>query len=298
MVESTKVLLAGETAYKIHTHFKGFASYETGYLAPSLDHFTNRFVNTSVSFHFMPNHDISLRFPFSVQEMQSFDVIVLSDAPADSFLLHPETLGGHIRPNRLAAICDFVRAGGGFAMIGGWMSFGGFHGKAHYAYSPLADFLPVQIDNGDDRMETPEGVHPEALVPDHPILAGLGNDWPDFLGYNRFSATRGETLLRFRETKRSGSRRGDDWEGSGRMFCLRHSAALGFSPFPRMGWVYSILDQSHALARQTNLIRHCARWRAVKRAHNAVSRSDRRKLMDHARTGFGYERTARAKGAA
>jgi uncharacterized membrane protein len=196
----TKALIVGETAYKIHIHFKGFASYETGYMSPSLDQFTGRFADTGVAFDFMPNHDVSLRFPSSLEEMQRYDVIVISDAPADSFLLHPDTLAGQRRPNRLAVIGDYVRAGGGFAMIGGWMSFGGFHGKAHYAYSPLAQLLPVRIDPGDDRMETPEGVHPEVLVPGHPVLAGIERAWPDFLGYNRFAATRGETLLRFRET--------------------------------------------------------------------------------------------------
>src|SRR5205085_238241 len=107
-----------------------------------------------------------------------YDVIVISDAPADSFLLHPETLAGKILPNRLAVIGDYVRAGGGFAMIGGWMSFGGFHGKAHYAYTPLVNLLPVKIDTSDDRMETPEGVYPEARVQNHPVLDGLSRDWP------------------------------------------------------------------------------------------------------------------------
>jgi uncharacterized membrane protein len=201
MVEKeTKVLIVGESAYRIHIHFKGFASYETGYMSPGLDNFTERFTDASVKFDFMPNHEISVKFPFSVEEMRRYDVVVISDAPADSFLLHPDTLAGQVRPNRLAAIGDYVRAGGGFAMIGGWMSFGGFHGKAHYAYSPMAQLLPVQIDPGDDRMETPEGVHPVSLVPDHPVLAGLDRDWPDFLGYNRFAATRGQTLLKFRET--------------------------------------------------------------------------------------------------
>jgi uncharacterized membrane protein len=115
-------------------------------------------------------------------------------------------------------IGDYVRAGGGFAMIGGWMSFGGFHGKAHYAYSPLAKLLPIEIDRNDDRMETPEGVHPEPSVPKHPILSGLATDWPDMLGYNRFTATRGQTLLTFRET-------GDpalvvDSVGKGRVACF------------------------------------------------------------------------------
>ena len=59
----TKVLIVGESAYKIHIHFKGFASYETGYLSAGLDSFTDRFADTPVSFEFMHNHDISLRFP-------------------------------------------------------------------------------------------------------------------------------------------------------------------------------------------------------------------------------------------
>jgi uncharacterized membrane protein len=216
--EQTKVLVVGESAYKIHIHFKGFASYETGYLSAGLDSFTDRFANTPVAFEFMHNHDISLRFPFTMKEMGAYDVIVISDAPADSFLLHPDTLAGKKMPNRLAVIGDYVRAGGGFAMIGGWMSFGGFHGKAHYAYSPLASLLPVEIDRNDDRMETPEGVHPEPRQPGHPVLAGLSADWPDMLGYNRFVARSGQTLLTFRET-------GDpalvvDTVGKGRVACF------------------------------------------------------------------------------
>ena len=38
-----KFLLVGETVYKIHTHFKGFASYETGYASLGLDSFLKRF---------------------------------------------------------------------------------------------------------------------------------------------------------------------------------------------------------------------------------------------------------------
>jgi uncharacterized membrane protein len=216
--ENVKVLIVGESAFKIHTHFKGFASYETAYMSAGLDSFTNRFRKTPVSFEFMHNHDISLRFPFTTKAMRAYDVIVISDAPADSFLLHPDSLAGEVMPNRLALIGDYVRGGGGFAMIGGWMSFGGFHGKAHYAYSPLAGLLPIEMDRNDDRMETPEGVHPEPRDAKHPVLAGLDREWPDLLGYNRFKATGGETLLSFRET-------GDpalvvDTIGKGRVACF------------------------------------------------------------------------------
>jgi uncharacterized membrane protein len=80
------------------------------------------------------------------------------------------------------------------------MSFGGFQGKAHYAYTPIADILPVVIDRGDDRMEIPEGIYPEARAAAHPILAGLPKEWPDFLGYNRFAARGGDTLLSCRDS--------------------------------------------------------------------------------------------------
>jgi len=48
--ERTKVLIVGESAYKIHVHFKGFASYETGYLSAGLEGFTDRFADKPVSF--------------------------------------------------------------------------------------------------------------------------------------------------------------------------------------------------------------------------------------------------------
>jgi uncharacterized membrane protein len=167
-----KILIVGESVYKIHTHFKGFASYETGYATLGLDNFISRFADTGLDINFMPNQEVSLRFPSSLEAMQAYDAIIISDAPADSFLLHPETLAGAIMPDRLRLIGDYVRAGGGFAMIGGWMAYGGFHGKAHYAYSPLAQLLPVKIAPHDDRMETPEGVTPK-VTNNHPILAGL-----------------------------------------------------------------------------------------------------------------------------
>ena len=135
----TRILIVGESVFKIHTHFKGFASYETGYITMSLDPFIERFAGTDLAIDFMPNHEVSLKFPFTVEELSRWDVIVISDAPADSFLLAPDTLAGKPLPNRLRVLGEWVKRGGGFAMIGGWMSFGGFHGKGHWAFSPITD---------------------------------------------------------------------------------------------------------------------------------------------------------------
>jgi uncharacterized membrane protein len=196
MTESKcKILFVGESAYKIHVHFKGFASYETAYLGDNLDPFTQPVEKEGIEVDFMRNHDVSVKFPLTLEQLLKYDAVVISDAPADSFLLHPQTLEGKRLPNRFKLINSYVNNGGGFAMIGGWMAFSGFHAKARYAMTPLADILPVKICNYDDRMEIPEGLVPEVVLPTHPILEGVKGEWPFFLGYNKTFFDRGQTLM-------------------------------------------------------------------------------------------------------
>jgi uncharacterized membrane protein len=78
-----------------------------------------------------------------------------------------------------------VRAGGGFGMIGGYMSFGGIGGRAHYHQTAIEETLPVTILPFDDRVEVPEGVVPSVIDPTHPLLEGINSPWPSMLGYNR-----------------------------------------------------------------------------------------------------------------
>jgi uncharacterized membrane protein len=190
-----RALIVGESAYRIHVHFKGFASYETAYLGDNLDAFIETLAREGVALTFMRNHDVSVHFPTSAEELDAYDVVIISDAPADSFLLHPQTLAGERKPNRFRLINDYVRAGKGFLMVGGWMAFGGFHGKAMYHATPLTEILPVGVQAHDDRMEIPEGVHPVVVQPDHAILAGIPDAWPWLLGYNRVLPGRGQTLM-------------------------------------------------------------------------------------------------------
>lgn len=189
-----KILFVGESAYKISVHFKGFASYETGYLGDNLDPFVTPLAREGVQVDFMRNHDVSVRFPLTLDELKAYDAVVISDAPSDSFLLHPQTLAGVRMPNRMRLINDYVRGGGGFIMIGGWMSFAGFHAKAKYYSTPLTEILPVRLCTHDDRMELPEGANP-IVVKHHPILEGIPSEWPFFLGYNKTYEERGEVLM-------------------------------------------------------------------------------------------------------
>jgi uncharacterized membrane protein len=80
-------------------------------------------------------------------------------------------------------------------MCGGYLSFAGFRGAAHYHRTPIEEVLPVRISPHDDRVETPEGAHAKLSEPGHPILDGLGGGWPPLLGYNRVEPKPGSAVL-------------------------------------------------------------------------------------------------------
>ncbi len=187
--EATRVLFAGESwaTYAIHT--KGANSYTTSAYEEGASDLLAALRSSGFDITYLRNHEAVEGFPYTAGELKSrFDVVVLSDLPADLLLLpHAVFVKGERRPNRLRSLVEFVAQGGGLLMIGGYMSFGGFEGRARYATSPLAAALPVEIAQNDDRVEEPEGVTP-TVIGDHPVLAGIPGDWPYFLGYNRLRA--------------------------------------------------------------------------------------------------------------
>ena len=104
--------------------------------------------------------------------------MVLSDIGANSLLLSPDTFErSAVAPNRLAAVEQYVRDGGGLLMIGGYLSFAGIEGKARYHGTPVEDALPVLISQHDDRAEMPQGVQPTVCLSGHPVLDGVPADW-------------------------------------------------------------------------------------------------------------------------
>lgn len=191
-----RVLLAGETWLTYGIHQKGFSAYTTGGYEVGSDEFVAALKEHGWEVDHMPNHLATEDFPATVAGLSKYDVVILSDIGADTLLLHPDTfLRGERTPNRLAVIDEWVRSGGGFLMVGGYMSFAGFEGKGRYHATPVEDCLPVEVRGHDDRAERPEGVHPRLKVADHAILAGLPQEWPYFLGYNRLTAKAEATVL-------------------------------------------------------------------------------------------------------
>ncbi len=191
-----RALLAGETWLTYGIHQKGVSAYTTGGYEVGSDEFVASLRSNQWDVDHIPNHLATESFPTTVEALSEYDVVVLSDIGADTLLLHPDTfVRGQRTPNRLAMIDEWVCSGGGFLMIGGYMSFAGFEGKGRYHATPVQTCLPVEIHGYDDRAERPEGVHPHVEVPDHPVLDGLSDAWPYFLGYNRLTAKAGASVL-------------------------------------------------------------------------------------------------------
>lgn len=191
-----RILLAGETWFTYGIHQKGFSAYTTGTYDEGQTELVRALEASGWSADHLPNHLAAEQFPWTAEDLAPYDVVVLSDIGADTLQLHPDTfVRGQRRPDRLAEMARFVETGGGFLMIGGYMSFSGFEGKARFHGTAIEDILPVQMLGFDDRRETPQGVTPQLRATDHPILEGLPSDWPHFLGYNRLVADGGDVLL-------------------------------------------------------------------------------------------------------
>ena len=91
---------------------------------------------------YQPSHVAARDFPATADELGSFDCVILSDIGANTLLLHPDTfVRSKVLPNRLHAIRDYVAAGGGLVMVGGYMTFQGIEGKARYAGSAVEEAL-------------------------------------------------------------------------------------------------------------------------------------------------------------
>lgn len=193
--ETGSILLAGETWISYGIHQKGFSAYTTGAYEEGQTEFVAALEATGWTVDHLPNHRATERFPWTATELSAYQVVILSDIAADTLLLHPDAfLHGRQTPNRLTVIADWVKAGGGFLMVGGYMSFSGFEGKAGYHRTGVPELLGVEMSGFDDRIEAPEGISPKVAA-QHQVLAGLPKEWPPLLGYNRVRAIAGETLL-------------------------------------------------------------------------------------------------------
>ncbi|SEF53858.1 Uncharacterized membrane protein [Saccharopolyspora kobensis] len=230
----SRVLLAGESWVARTTDVKGFDAIDRAQLEIGAEALLAALRGAGHDVVHLPSHLVATDFPASLDELGEYDVVILSDIGANSLLLHPQVFNqGRRFPNRLKLLAEWVRGGGGLAMAGGYLSFQGFQGKANFHDTPIEEVLPVEILPYDDRVESPEGVFGELTGTEHPVTAGLDQQWPVLLGYQKLTAKPDATVLATVDSRPLLAVRS---EGAGRTLAFASDISPHWAPAEFLEW--------------------------------------------------------------
>ena len=186
MSKKLSVLLVGESCMVTVTEYKGIDHFSETNYGEAAGVLIGTLEKSGHQVTHIPCHRVSRDFPRTLEELSRYDVVLFSDIGTNTFLLLPEVVKqGKRAENLLKLTKAYVEQGGGFCMIGGYMTYGGMDGKGKWKDSVLEEILPVSLLGGDDRTEVPEGADLSCRPDTHPILAGLPAQWPYILGYNK-----------------------------------------------------------------------------------------------------------------
>ena len=178
---SIKVLYVGDTQVNVRTSIKGIDSWTFAYYSDSARYLRNalRAADDIILDH-IPSMNCIADMPSTVEEMKQYDAILVSDVGYNNIVFQPGNVQPFkvpMGPDRVKALCEYVNQGGGFMMIGGWLSFSGMQGKGMYGGTKVEELLPVTCmpRGADDRMEITEGYAMQLDDPNHPIVKDI--DW-------------------------------------------------------------------------------------------------------------------------
>jgi uncharacterized membrane protein len=97
-----RILLAGESWVSEATHYKGFDSFTSVTFHSGADGYIRSLGRHGIEVQQMYAHEVPESFPFDREGLSAYDVVILSDIGANSFLLPPATwLQGKSAGNRL-----------------------------------------------------------------------------------------------------------------------------------------------------------------------------------------------------
>lgn len=187
-MEKIKVLFAGESWFFTTIETKGFDQFTIGGYQTEIGRI-HQVMDAYADITHIPAHLVLEEFPDTVEKLQEYDAVIISDVGANTFNLHPKTFFNSIpTPNKLQVLKEYVAQGGALGMMGGYMTFQGIEAKGQYHGTPIEEVLPVNMYPYDDRAEHPEGLRLSVDPDSHPMLEGFPREWPPILGYNRLIA--------------------------------------------------------------------------------------------------------------
>lgn len=191
-----KVLFVGESWHVHVTEAKGFDTFSYDYYEEATGFIKAALEGCGAEFHHIPSHLVEQNFPTTLEGLKEYDVVMFSDVGANTMNL-PMNVFQRLVPsvNKLELVKEYVRQGGAFVMIGGYLTFQGIQARGAYKRTAMEEILPVTLLEGDDRVERCEGISPYVVQPEHPTMAGLPETWPQVLGYNRLIAKQGAEVV-------------------------------------------------------------------------------------------------------
>ena len=138
MSQRIRVLLAGESWMSAATHYKGFDQFGSVTYHLGAEPLVAALSGSRFDLTYMPAHEAAAAFPFDLGRLREWQVVMLSDIGANTLLLPQQVwMQGQAMPNRLKLLREFVRAGGGLVMAGGYFSFQGIDGRARWRHTPV-----------------------------------------------------------------------------------------------------------------------------------------------------------------
>lgn len=168
-----KVLFAGESWISYSRHIKGFDSFFTAKYEEGIQWIKKSIEKAGYEFCYISNTYAAEKFPRTLEELKEYDAVFLSDIGSNTLLITNQCFAeGKTDSNRCQIIKKYVEEGGSLCMIGGYMSFTGIDGTARYGQTEIADVLPVEMLDIDDRVEAPQGLVPE-LIEEHELFQDL-----------------------------------------------------------------------------------------------------------------------------
>lgn len=187
-----KVLYVGDTQVNVNQSIKGIDSWTFTYYSDSARYLRNALnAADDIECTHIPSSNCIMDMPSTVEEFQKYDAVILSDLGFNNVNLQPgntQPFRIPMGPDRVTALRDYVLQGGGFMMIGGWLSFSGIQGKGLWGGTLIEEIMPVTCmpRGADDRVEVTQGYAMELDDPEHPVLKDLPWDVPyTLMGYNK-----------------------------------------------------------------------------------------------------------------
>lgn len=201
LVETVKVLYVGDSEVVLNRYLVGADVIEQSFFNDNGRWFREAMrAEPTIDVRHITPHGVPIEFPTTLEDLQRYDVVIFSDVGYNSMIFYPGLTPPYVYPlgpDRVNMVRAFVEGGGGFLMVGGYLSFAGLNGIARWGDTEIETILPVTISRHDDRVEVTQGFCFELIQPDHPIVAGLPWDETDWTlcGYNRVKLKDDATLI-------------------------------------------------------------------------------------------------------